>query len=184
MNITGNKVILREIEEPDQEMLLALIKDPEIEKVTGGYPYSLSYGHQMSWFRSLPDSPGSMRNIIADKEKPEAALGILILSDAELKNGTAEIYIKLIKSARGKGYGRDAVNAIAAYGFEERKLKCIYANILENNTVSRKLFERCGFWQQGVHTSRVFRDGKERRVCTYVKWCDERLREGRLSIPD
>ena len=36
MEIRGNKVILRTMEEQDQEMLLGLIQDQEITRVTGG----------------------------------------------------------------------------------------------------------------------------------------------------
>ena len=36
MNIAGNKVILRAIEEQDKEMLLHLIQVPEMAKMTGG----------------------------------------------------------------------------------------------------------------------------------------------------
>ena len=52
MDITGNKVILRAIEEQDKELLLDLIKDPEISKVTRGYSRPVSYEHQLRWFRS------------------------------------------------------------------------------------------------------------------------------------
>ena len=43
MDITGHKVILRAIEEQDKELLLDLIKDPEISKVTRGYSRPVSY---------------------------------------------------------------------------------------------------------------------------------------------
>ena len=49
------------------------------------------------------------------------------------RNGMAEIYIKLLKMVRGKGYGADSVNALVRYAFCELQLNCIRANILENN---------------------------------------------------
>lgn len=167
MDIVGNKVLLRAVEEQDRGMLVSLINDPEITKVTGGYSYSSSYEHQINWFRSIPNSVGSLHSIIADRKSPQIALGIIILSPADLNDKSAEIYIKLIKSVRGKGYGQDAVNVLVSYAFRELRLNSIYANILDYNTASRRLFESCGFKQEGIHKSRIDRDGCCRSICIY-----------------
>ncbi len=167
MEIGGKRVVLREIEEQDEEMLLHLNKVPEAGKVTGGYSSQVSYAHQMDWFRSLADGAGNVRSIIADRKRRAKGLGILVLSDVDLRNGTAEIYIKLIRSARGKGYGEEAVKAVVSYGFRELKLKHIYANILESNMASRRLFEACGFRKESVHQSKAYKDGHYENVCCY-----------------
>lgn len=167
MEIWGKRVVLREIEEQDEEMLLNLNKMPEAGKVTGGYSSQVSYAHQMDWFRSLAECSGNVRSVIADRKRREEGLGILVLSDVDLRNGTAEIYIKLMKSARGKGYGEEAVKAVVSYGFQELKLKHIYANILESNMASRRLFEACGFCQESVHLSKAYKDGHYENVCCY-----------------
>lgn len=167
MDAAGDKVILRGMKEQDRELLLNLVEDPEITKVTGGYPCSLSCDRQMRWFCSLPESAGNLRGIIGDKESPAEGLGIIILSDVSSKYKTAEIYIKLIKSARRKGYGQDAVNVLVSYAFHELGLKQIYANILKHNLASRRLFEKCGFKQEGTYKSREYKEGRYRNVCKY-----------------
>ena len=43
--LTGKKVILRAAERQDQGMLLGLIRDPRIVKVTKGYQYAASGVH-------------------------------------------------------------------------------------------------------------------------------------------
>jgi len=167
MDIMGNKVILRGMEGQDNEMLLNLIKDLEVAKLTGGYSSPTSYEHQMNWFRSLPDSSTNVRRIIADREKPEIGLGIIILSNVDLKDKTAEIYIKIMKSVRNKGYGWDAVNAMVSYAFCELHLTHIYSNILEYNIASRRLFEKCGFKQESIHKSKVYKDGYYPNLYSY-----------------
>lgn len=167
MDILGNKVVLRTVEDQDKEMMLNLIKDPEITKVTGGYSHLTSYNYQINGFRSAPDSVSSLYSTIADKESPQIGLGIIILSNIDLKKRTAEMYIKLMKSARRKGYGQDAVNTLVSYAFREFRLNCIYSNILEYNIASRTLFEKCGFKQEGIHKSRIYKDGHYRNVCFY-----------------
>lgn len=154
MNIAGKKVVLRTVEEQDRELLMTLIHDPEITKITGGYPHISSYDHQIRWFCSLSNFAEGLGTIIADREHPRIGLGVLILSFKDSEKGAAEIYIKLARTARRKGYGQDAVNTLVSYGFSQLGLTCIYANILEDNLGSRGLFESCGFRQENIHKNR------------------------------
>lgn len=167
MNLTGEKVILRAMEEQDQDMLLNLIQDPYTVKTTGGYPCPASYEHQTDWFGSLSDPAGSVRRVIAGKTCPQEGLGIFVLSNLDPKGKTGEIYIKLLQSARQKGYGEDAVNTFVSYGFGTLRLSHIYAHILEHNTASRKLFEKCGFELEAVCESRLHNKDNGRKVCVY-----------------
>ena len=93
MSITGGKVILRAAKRPDLGMLLNLSRDPEIVKVTKGYQ-SLSAGMHPA-YRSclLPVPSDGLRRIIAAREKPEEGLGIIMLSDIDTGNKTAQIQI-------------------------------------------------------------------------------------------
>lgn len=166
MEVTGDKVILRTIQEQDRGLLLNLINDPEITRITGGYSLPASYEHHMDRFRSMPESIGCLYSIIADRKNPQTGLGILILSDIDLSRKNAEIYIKLNTSVRRHGYGQDAVNTLVAYAFRELGLGCIYANILESNMASRKLFEACGFKLEQVHRHTIH-GSKCRNVCVY-----------------
>ncbi len=47
-----------------------------------------------------------------------------------------------------QGYTREALEAVVAYGFNERSLKRIVATVRPENTASRALLERCGFFQE------------------------------------
>ncbi len=167
MDIEGKKVILRHVEGQDREIFWNLSRDPEIIKVTKGYARPITCAYQMNRQSFGQSSACSIRRIIADKESPGTGLGIIMLSHIDSENGTAEIHIKLIKSARGRGYGQDAVNTLVSYAFHELRLNCICSNILEYNTASRKLFERCGFLQENTYVSRTDQEGNCRRVCFY-----------------
>lgn len=168
MELTGNKVILRTMEEQDQKMLFGLIRHQEVTRVTGGYSSPSSYEPPIQWPCSWEDSADSLRSIIADKENPKAGLGIILLSHVDPQNGIAELSIKLDKSVRGRGYGQDAVNALVSYGFAELGLNSICSHILESNTASRRLFEKCGFRQEGIQKGRTGQKGQGRSVCVYV----------------
>ena len=73
------------------------------------------------------------------------------------------------QSCRGKGYGTDALNTVVDYAFNEMRLNCVYAEVLEYNTVSLKLFEKCNFKKEGVLRERAFKNGKFVNIVSFAK---------------
>lgn len=159
MNIYGEKVMLRAIEAKDCDMLLKLINDPDTEKMLGGGSFPVSEQHQKEWIEKQASNQETLRCIVEviDEKK---SVGTVILSGIDYKNGNAEIHIKLTADeGRGKGYGSDAIKTIVQYAFEELRLHCIYATVLEYNAVSAKMFEKCGFEKEGILKERVYKNG-------------------------
>ncbi len=158
MNIKGYVVIIRAIEDKDNEMLLSIINDSETEYMLGGWSFPVSSSDQEKWTSRLTDDKNSLRCAIDVSDKP---IGVVTLTGIDYKNGTAEVGIKLINSnVRGKGYGTDTLNTIVKYAFNELRLNCIYARISQHNVISLGLFKKCGFEAEGILKSRLFKRGK------------------------
>ena len=158
MFIKGEKVLLRAIELSDAGMLRQMMNDEDVEKMMWGCSFPVSEHQQMKWIENISNEKNVFRAII---DIDGTAIGTIILSDIDMRNGIAEIHIKLANSCeRGKGYGTDAVSALVSYAFNVLRLNCVYCRIKEDNIASRKMFEKCGFIQEGCLRSRVFRDGK------------------------
>lgn len=169
MNIQGNSVVLRAITMKDANLLMELINDAETEKMLGGSSYPVSLEEQEKWIGAQSGRTDVLRCIVALADNGEG-IGTVILSDIDPKNGVAQVHIKLDKNlGRGKGYGTDALNTIVSYAFNEMRLNCVYADVLEYNTVSQKLFEKCGFHRDGVLRSRVFKGGSYINVVSYSR---------------
>ena len=166
MYIYGEKILLRALEERDNSLLRELMNDPQTEKMVCGASWPVSENDQLRWFRELRNTPHMLRCTVESIETGEA-VGTLILSDIDHRSGTAELHIKLAASCRGKGYGTDCIRTVVGYAFRELRLNCVYANILEYNTASQKLFEKCGFHKDGVLRARVFKDGAFHDVIAY-----------------
>ena len=66
-----------------------------------------------------------------------------------------------------KGYGTDALKTIVHYAFNEMRLNCIYADVLEYNVPSQKLFEKCSFSKDGVLRSRIYKNGGYQNIISY-----------------
>lgn len=167
MEIIGNHVILRTMNDQDKYLLLDLSQDLASTKVTGGYTSPRSPMHPIRIFYSLQNSATHLPYIIADKKNPQTGWGIIILSHMDFDRKTAEIYIKLITSSRGKGYAQDAINTLVVYAFQELGLKHLYANIQEHNIISQKLCEKCGFKRECLQQSRSDSYGNHRNIFIY-----------------
>lgn len=159
MNVFGEKVILRAIEPADKALLLEMINDPETEKMLGGGSFPVSDAGQAKWIADQTGRTDVLRCIVADKGTPDEGIGTIILSDIDNRNGVAQIHLKLNKAGRGKGYGTDAVKAMVRYAFDQMRLHCVYAQVLEYNMASQKVFQKCGFHREGCLRARAYKDG-------------------------
>lgn len=142
-----------------------MINDEEIEQMMWGYSFPVAHHQQVKWIENLPNDKSVFRAII---DVDGRAVGTIILSDIDMKNGNAEIHIKLADTCeRGKGYGTDAVSALVSYAFNELRLHCVYCRIREDNIASQKLFEKCGFVKEGCLRARVYHGGKHHDFYEY-----------------
>lgn len=160
MNIIYKDIVLRATEEKDMELLREMMNDPDLEHMTGGYSYPVSFFQQQKWFQNRVDNPNELRLIIETEDM--GAIGAAMLTDIDWKNSTAAYHLKLTskKDIRGKGYGTKATKAMIKYAFEQLNINCITTNNMEYNTAIEKLKERCGFVKEGVLRNRVFKNGK------------------------
>lgn len=170
MIIMGDTIILRAITIEDAPLLLELINEPETEKMLGGYSFPVSLDEQLKWIESQAGNREVLRCIVADKADEKIGFGTVILSDIDSKNGVAQVHIKMDKkNGRGKGYGTDALNTIVKYAFNEMRMNCIFADVLEYNIPSQRLFEKCGFRKEGILSSRVYKSGKYNNIISYSR---------------
>lgn len=167
MNLEGNNIILRAVELKDADLLLELINDSEIEYMIGGWSFPISSKNQIDWINSLENKTNTLRGIIEVKQTG-VAIGTVILTDIDYKNGNAEIHIKLKSSEFGKkGYGTEAINTVVNYAFDELRLHLIHARVNNYNIASKNLFEKCGFVEEGILKDRFYKKGEYVDVVSY-----------------
>ncbi len=163
MIIDSNSVILRAIEEYDLPLLQAMINDPAIESLTGGYCFPVSADRQKRWFDSY-DQQKDLRCMIQIKDG--ATIGMIMLTDIDWKNRTAQLHQKTLAKVedRKKDDVYDAMMGFLNYAFNELDLQCVYGTVLEYNLLSRKLAMRCGLKEEGVLRNRIFKNGKRHNL--------------------
>ena len=160
MNIIYQNIVLRAIEEEDLELIREMFNDPIVENMTGGGDFPVSRYHQRKWFESLETKSNEIRLVIDTEE--HGAIGLVMLTNIDYKNRSAEFHSKIAtsKNLRGLGYGTKATQALIDYGFSQLNLHCIYSKIIEYNIASQRVKEKCGFVKDGILRSRIYKNGQ------------------------
>ena len=85
---------------------------------------------------------GQLRLII---EADDSTVGCIDLFDFDIRNRRAAIGMYIAKEFRGRGIGKQAVEALEVYAFEHLDLRLIYAVIATTNIPCTKLYENLGY---------------------------------------
>jgi RimJ/RimL family protein N-acetyltransferase len=95
------------------------------------------------------------------RTRPERRLvGYVALYDIYWNLQIANLGIAIGDPAdHGKGYGRDGLELILHYAFDELNLYRIGLTVLERNTAARALYARTGFVHEGTLRANDYRDG-------------------------
>lgn len=159
MNILGKKVILRAMEKSDCEMAREMFNDPEMENLVVGWAFPVSSYAQERWFEDHYGDKTNFRFVIETAE--DGPVGIATLIDIDWKNRRAGQGIKLAsKEYRSKGIGTDAVMAIMRYAFDELGLNRLDSSWLEDNNVSRAMYKKLGWVEEGVKRQYIYKQGR------------------------
>ena len=117
--------------------------------------------------RFVEDAVASGRAVFLGIETLDAPrlIGVVWLWDVSERHRRAEMRILVgDPDTRGRGYGTDAIEALAAYAFEQRALRKLYAYVHPHNGASRRAFERAGFTVEATLEREALRDGRETDV--------------------
>lgn len=163
MILQEKELVLRAIEMEDWEILKQLINSPEIEETVVGWSKPISTYQQQQWISHLPEDK-SIRYMIQYELE---TVGTASISLIDHKNAVANLNIKLLSNKQRLGIGTKVIRLMSHYCFEELNIQCITASILEKNIGSRKLFEKCGFIQEGILRRRVYKQGEYQNLVVY-----------------
>ena len=166
MRRINDNVSIRIIEKNDAEVLMELNNDKTIRTFVVGNPKHVSLEEQLNWMKSIENEKNTVRFMIDLDNK---AVGTLIISDIDSVNRVANINIKILNEIQGKGVGTSSIQLGLKYCFETLNIDCVTAHVLSYNFSSLKLFEKCGFTNEGTLRSRVIKNGKriDRNVCKH-----------------
>jgi len=95
-------------------------------------------------------------------------IGIAGFDEIQWTNGVATTFIGIgDKEARGKGYGKEAMELLLDFGFNELNFHRIQLNVISYNHVAIALYESLGFAKEGTYREFIYRDGKRYDLLLY-----------------
>lgn len=153
-------VTLRAIEERDSNLLFQMINSPEIEKALGSFTLPVNEAQQREWIANYRNTEQQIRWMI--ELENGAVIGVIMLYDIDMKNGTAEVGYKIMTDIEGRlpGDMDHTMQGVLHYAFEELRLNCVVAHTLAGNVRSERLLERNGFTRESVLRQRIYQSGK------------------------
>lgn len=160
------KVALRELYESDVNIIYEWVQDDDLRRFTGTKKPD-SYATHLKWFeKKIKDNNLPTLIILVD----DTPVGLVGANNVCHENKNAEIYIYIgNKINRGVGTGRVAINLFVNKCFEEMKLHKVTSRVFSYNRKSIKLFENCGFLQEGIQVDQISVDGQFYDLLWYGK---------------
>lgn len=167
MVIKNGCVTLRAIEERDFDLLFEMINSPEIEKALGNFSLPVNERQQREWMQNYRNTEEQIRLMI--ELSNGHTIGVIMLYDIDMKNGTAEVGYKISspRENRMQGDMLEALKAMLNYAFFELRLGCVTARVLEGNKASETLLKQAHFAQEGILRHRVYQSGRYYDVCSF-----------------
>ena len=159
MSIMGKKIYLRAMELEDMEMYRDMINDEEVSRMVVGWSFPVSKKEQLDWYNCVV-SDVNKRFTVCRKENNQA-VGMVTLTNIDLVNRSAFHGIKLHPSCpKRTGVGTDAVMTLMEYAFNHINLNRLDGKWLLYNIASKKLYEKCGWHEEGIKRQAIFRNGE------------------------
>lgn len=115
----------------------------------------------------------AIRNLNTNK-----LIGVIGFDDIIWSNGVATFFIGIgDKNSTGLGYGREALELILDFGFNELNFHRIQLNVLAYNSSAIALYERAGFIKEGTYREFILRDDKRYDMYLYSILRDEWIKK-------
>jgi len=86
-------------------------------------------------------------------------VGLIRLDNIDDVNGNCCVGLDIIEEERGKGLAKATYQKLLDELFFQRRMECVWLEVLETNTVAVELYKKLGFTIDGKLRSRVFRNG-------------------------
>jgi ribosomal-protein-alanine N-acetyltransferase len=131
-----SRLVLREVNADDMELLIALRVDPEVRRFLGG-PMSLDEAKSMAELNiAFP-----MGKFVAERRDNREAIGLVLLHPG---HGGTEISYQFLPSSWGQGFASEAVRSVMDYAVDSEGITELIAVTQTANDRSRRLLDRLG----------------------------------------
>ncbi|PLW95268.1 MAG: GNAT family N-acetyltransferase [Marinilabiliales bacterium] len=157
----GENVLLRAVEPADTERLYLWENDMQLWHLSNTTAPFSKYLMEQYVMNAQQDiyAAKQLRLMVDTNDEEGLTVGCIDLFDFDPANRRAGIGILISEEARGKGYGKEALELMIEYAFNTLNLHQLFCNILENNEQSIAMFKKAGFTEVGLKRDWTMVDG-------------------------
>lgn len=148
-------ITLRALTAKDAETTWQWRNRDEIQYFFAGHPFPVNYEKEAKWLEStlLQNTPHTYFGVEFDGK----LVGITSLRNIDQLNRQAEFAIFIIET---RGIGQDATNQTLNFAFQDLGLERVWLKVMTDNAPAIKLYQKCGFVEEGVMRKSVFKKGQ------------------------
>lgn len=157
-----NRVFLRALSLDDLDFTNKWHSDEKLyQTLVGPFRY-VSKDAEKEWLQNKSKYSTQEINLIICLQENSQPIGLISVRviDWFSKNGHLSGIMIGESELRGKGYGVEALGLMVDHCFKDLGLNRLWAQVLEENDASRKVFEKCGFNVEGKLRQHTFKNGK------------------------
>ncbi len=171
-------VYLRALELSDLAQTFKWHNDPKLYETLVAPFRPTNRSAEEDWLRkAMSWSPSALNFAICSVER-DAHMGNIYLRDIDPISRRGELHILIGEEGeRGKGYGTAAVRLLANYSFRDIGLKRLWLQVLADNAVAIRVYEKCGFAVEGRLKNHVFKNGAYKDVLV-MGICSHEFKQG------
>jgi UDP-4-amino-4,6-dideoxy-N-acetyl-beta-L-altrosamine N-acetyltransferase len=146
---------LRALTAKDAEITWQWRNLPAIKYFFAGHPFPVNYDKEAKWLAStiLENIPHTYFGV----EHNGQLVGITSLRNIDLLNRQAEFAIFIIET---RGVGHEATNQTLTFAFQDLGLERVWLKVIDSNAAAIKLYQKCGFIDEGIMRKSVFKNGQ------------------------
>jgi RimJ/RimL family protein N-acetyltransferase len=152
--IHGERIVLRAVERDDLANYVLWLNDPAVLTYFGNL-VPLSLAQEEQWYENmLQDSSQRVFSI----ELEERHIGGAGFGSIDGRNRSAEVGLFVgIPELWDQGLGRDVLETLLRFGFEQMNLQRIYLRVFADHKRAVHLYETVGFQHEGCWRQAAFR---------------------------
>ncbi len=158
----GKRLRLRAIEKEDLPRFVAWLNDPEVtQHLVFHAPMSLL--QEEKWHERVLQQNSAEQPLVIERDAPEGwtPIGNISLMSIDWVNRSTELGIFIGEKAFwNQGYGREAIELMLRFGFDDLNLNRIFLRVDETNLGGIHCYEHAGFILEGRQRQAKFEDGQ------------------------
>lgn len=156
--LEGKKVILRPFEIDDWKIMIEILEDSEVKKLTGSVTNDEEANKSLDannkekikdWYQSRNQQIDRLDLAVVDRETGNI-VGEVVYNDLDEDTNNVNIRILIGPSGRNRGLGTEAISLFMEYGFQVLNLHKIELEVYSFNPRAEKSYKKNGFILEGI----------------------------------